>query len=216
MGGPLKERARNAKPSHQIETLPLRRTAAAAMQSANLPRLRAGALMSWSVSDAIAFAQAAPAQAVEPINIAAERAKPPLVLVACCATKRPRRALAADLYVSDLFRKSRAYAEQLGPWRVLSARHHLVRPDQTLAPYNQRLDMMTPAERRSWAALVANLIRVQGFAGRRIVMLAGDLYRRDLIPHLTALDCEVSVPMIGLGIGHQKQWLAQQLEGVAA
>lgn len=38
-------------------------------------------------------------------------------LVACARQKRDAAAPAADLYVSDLFRKARAYAEAAGgPW----------------------------------------------------------------------------------------------------
>lgn len=167
----------------------------------------------FSICDAIAFARAAPAIAEPPLDIDAARALAPLTLVACSAGKARRECAAADLYTSDLFRKSRAYAEQLGgPWRILSAAHHLVKPDARLRPYDRRLDQLTPADRRQWASLVANLVRVQGFAGRRVVMLAGDLYRRDLTPLLEALDCAVEAPMAGLGIGLQKQWLARALD----
>lgn len=171
----------------------------------------------FSISAAIAFAQAAPAIDEPALDIAAARALPALALVACSAGKARREAAAADLYTSDLFRKSRAYAEQLGgPWRILSAAHHLVRPETRLRPYDRRLDQLTPADRRQWASLVANLVRVQGFSGRRVVMLAGDLYRRDLTPLLEALGCAVEAPMAGLGIGRQKQWLARAIApGVA-
>lgn len=167
-----------------------------------------------SVSAMIAFAREcgdeAPAAA---IDLAAQRAAPPLVLVACCAGKQARRAPARDLYTSDLFKRSRAYAEALGgDWRILSARHHLLRPEQVIAPYDDRLDARPPRDRRLWAIITANAVRLEGGAGRRIVMLAGEAYRAELAPMLEDLGCVVEVPMRGLGIGHQRQWLARAVE----
>lgn len=136
---------------------------------------------------------------------------PPLYLVACVSKKLDRRAPAADLYRSDWFRKARSYVEEIGaPWYVLSAAHGLVEPTKRLAPYDATLRDPTAAERRLWGEkTVRQLRRAIGprYAGP-IVFLAGRLYRE---PLLAFAGERAAVPMLGMGIGQQKAWLAAQI-----
>ncbi|MEZ5645025.1 MAG: hypothetical protein R3E99_07720 [Burkholderiaceae bacterium] len=77
-------------------------------------------------------------------------------LVSCVSQKGERACEARDLYVSDLFRKARRYAEASGClWFVLSAEHGLVAPGQVIAPYERTLNTMKVADRRLWAERVA-------------------------------------------------------------
>lgn len=138
----------------------------------------------------------------------------PVALVACSAGKLGRRAPASALYTSDLFAKSRAYAEQLGgPWFILSAQYGALRPSTLVSPYNLKLDELAPVDRAAWARRVFDELVREGIAGRRVVMLAGELYRRDLAPLLASIGCTIETPLAGLGIGYQKQWLARAVEG---
>lgn len=139
-----------------------------------------------------------------------ETTVPPIVLVACSATKERVRCPARLLYRSPLFALARQYAERLGgPWFVLSALHGLVEPEAPLDPYNRTLADLDPVGRQSWAHRVA-LELDRRFPGRgRVVVLAGALYRRDLAPRLEALGFSISVPLEGLGIGQQKKRLKE-------
>ena len=129
-----------------------------------------------------------------------------IVLVSCATTKLDRRAKAEDLYVSDLFRKSFAYARSLRPAAIfiLSAKHGLVHPEDVIEPYNQTLNTMNPAEIISWSDSVLCQLRKQtDVQDDHFIFLAGDRYRRYLTPRL----CSVEVPMQGLRIGEQLRWL---------
>lgn len=129
----------------------------------------------------------------------------PLHLVACVAGKLPHQAPAAELYISDWFRKARAYVEQLGaPWRILSAEHGLLDPRQVVAPYDTTLARMSAAQRRAWAARVRAQLDTELGGPRPVVFLAGRLYRDELLTWPSS----AAVPMAGLGIGSQKAWLA--------
>lgn len=135
----------------------------------------------------------------------------PLFLVSCVGQKAPEPCAARDLYRSDWFRKARAYVEGLDvDWRVLSAEHGLVRPDQILAPYDRTLLTMSAPARQVWAeGVVAQLRPLDLRAG--VVFLAGERYRHPLLLNWLAWAAgPVSVPMAGLGIGQQKAWLARE------
>ena len=138
-----------------------------------------------------------------------------VTLVACAATKLDRPAPARELYRSDLFAKSSTYAQRLGEWYILSAAHGLVHPDTVLEPYNVTLDDMTRDERMVWGCRVAWRLPMFNIQADRCVVLAGRAYRDPIMAALRRRFAEVVIPLEGLGIGHQKQRLAQ-LAQVAA
>jgi hypothetical protein len=122
-----------------------------------------------------------------------------VVLVACCGPKLPYAAPAKELYQSDLFRKSRAYAEQHGEgWLILSAEHGVVHPEATLAPYDKTLKTMPANERRAWA----DKVRAQLDTSDRYTVLAGNDYCGWMNDEF-----DTARPMEGLGIGQQLAWL---------
>jgi hypothetical protein len=62
------------------------------------------------------------------------------ILLGCVKSKLGHRAHAKDLYVSPLWQGRRRYAEASGqPWQILSAKHGLLDPEQTIAPYDVAL-----------------------------------------------------------------------------
>ena len=130
----------------------------------------------------------------------------PLVLVACCGPKLAHRVPAQDLYTSDLFRKSRAYAEQFGyAWYILSVKHGIVPPNEVIDPYDETLARKSAHERSSWNKMVLN--QWQGGTGHPVVVLAGKDYRG----WIARAHGTFSVPMEGMGIGRQKAWLKARL-----
>lgn len=131
-------------------------------------------------------------------------------LVSCVSQKRNHACEARDLYVSDLFRKARRFAEASGcQWFILSAEHGLVTPNQVIAPYERTLNTMGVADRRAWAGWVAAQLTEAVPDLSRAVFLAGQRYREFLTRHLEGNGVEVSVPMVGLRIGEQLSWLGR-------
>lgn len=137
-----------------------------------------------------------------------------LYLVACVGNKLPQQAPAKDLYVSDWFRKARAYVEKMGhPWFILSAKHGLIHPEEEIMPYDCTLNKMNVTERKKWAEKVLRQLEPHLAEFSSIVFLAGVKYRDNLERILkTERGIEVCVPMRGMGIGKQLSWLKQQLE----
>lgn len=144
---------------------------------------------------------------------------PLMVLIACSASKLSHAAPARDLYASDLFRKSLAWAESLQDEGgkaifVLSAKHGLVPLDRVIEPYDVALVNMTAPKRRVWAHAAWQHLSHHISEGTDIVFLAGRLYRDDLVARMLSNGVapeRIKVPLEGLGIGQQKRWLAQRL-----
>jgi hypothetical protein len=132
-----------------------------------------------------------------------------VLLVSCVKDKLKHPAPAQDLYVSDLFRKERAYAERSGvPWFILSAEHGLVAPEQVLAPYNMRLSQTSVDYRRAWGArVVESLVAVAGpLAGKTVEVHAGAAYVDPIRDLLQAQGAVVAEPLKGLPFGNRLAW----------
>ncbi len=134
-----------------------------------------------------------------------------IVLLSCVKSKRIHSCKAADMYTSALFQKMMAYAQSLSPKSIfiLSAKYGLLSTDTIIDPYEQTLKNMTKVEKRLWAQDVLSELRKHcDLDTDTFVFLAGMPYRENLTSHLKHYE----VPMKGLGIGLQLQWLKRQLQ----
>ena len=148
-------------------------------------------------------------QTLPPSIAASTRSSVDLLLVTCVKTKLDHPAPAKDLYISDGFRKQRAYAERLGvPWYILSAEHGLVASDEWLAPYDRYLPDTPRSYREAWGRwVVARLELLEGsLAGRTVEIHASSEYVARVRAHLVERDAEVLEPLAGLTKGHRLRW----------
>lgn len=133
-----------------------------------------------------------------------------IVLISCVKRKAKGTARCEDLYTSDLFRKSLAYARKLGPDAIyiLSAKYGLVDLAQELESYDETLKTMSVGQIRAWSERVLEqLRRVARLEQDHFTFLAAEKYRRFLLPHLPHHE----IPMEGLGIGCQLRYLKERL-----
>lgn len=132
-----------------------------------------------------------------------------IILISCVSKKLPTVAKAKDLYVSTLFRLNMQYALKLQPDTIyiLSAMHGLLSVDDLVEPYDLTLNTMSSRQVKAWADKVMGQISACADPKTdHFVFLAGDKYRKFLLPHLTSYE----VPMQGLTIGRQLQFLSEQ------
>jgi len=139
------------------------------------------------------------------------------ILVSCAATKRRDACEAEKLYTSPLFEKASIFAAQKaralnGRWWILSARYGLLDPKAVIESYDETLNRMSIDERKRWATSVFKMMHEHDCVKpeNSIIMLAGQRYREFLAPMLRQAGIEVSVPLAGLSIGRQLQWLSAQ------
>ena len=139
-----------------------------------------------------------------------------LVLVGCVKSKCDAPSAAKDLYDSPLWRSRRAYAERFGTdWYILSAKHGLVAPEKTIAPYDLALTDLRAAERRTWSQKILDNLAatVPELRGSTIEIHAGKAYAEfGLEDGLDNLGAKVRRPLAHIsGIGAQIAWYAEQL-----
>lgn len=149
---------------------------------------------------------------------AADEVEGPIRLVGCVKTKRSEPAPAQDLYISDLFKKRRAYVQSLGGrWFILSAQHGLVAPDDVLDPYDMALKEQAAQYRAHWGRQVveALLERLGPLEGRQFEVHAGAAYVDALRQPLTAAGGRLLLPLAGLGQGQQLSWYLQRSAAAA-
>lgn len=132
-----------------------------------------------------------------------------MVLIACASKKITHTARAEDLYISPLFVGNLRYAKSLAPDAIfiLSAKYGLLDLDKEIEPYNVTLKDMSTVQVRAWAnGVLEQLGRRADLQHDHFVFLAGDIYRKFLVPHLGSYE----VPLAGMRIGEQLQFLAAQ------
>lgn len=131
-----------------------------------------------------------------------------IVLISCVSKKLEYKSIARNLYISPLFRKNLKYAKTLHPNNIyiLSAKYGLVNLDKEIEPYDKTLNKMRSHEIKEWATLVlSQLTEVSDLQNDEFIFLAGINYRKFLIPQIR----NYKVPMEGLRIGRQLQWLSK-------
>jgi len=133
-----------------------------------------------------------------------------ICLIACVSLKDTRKMRAGDIYLSPLFKKARGFASNnFDRWYILSAKHGLITPDMVIEPYEKTLNTMSRQERHNWAENVFGELKKHTKAVDEITFIAGLRYRQDLTPFLLKRGNKICVPMEGMGIGKQLQWLTK-------
>lgn len=138
-----------------------------------------------------------------------------LVLVGCGKTKLARSAPAKDLYVSPLFQKARAYAENHGDaWAVLSAKHFVLMPDDMIEPYDLALADLDKDRLRQWQIHVNFTLRTKWpQEDWRYVALVGGPYK---IGFQWPSRLPAEFPLDGFAIGERLRFLNESLRSEAA
>ena len=131
-------------------------------------------------------------------------------LVSCVKKKQCCPAPAKELYLSDLFKKSRRLVEATKcPWFILSAKHGLLHPDKVICPYDETLNKMPQEKRKAWAEKVKAQMDENLLHAEAVVILAGERYYEFLMGYLEERFSSTNVknPMKGMLIGKRLSWL---------
>jgi len=119
---------------------------------------------------------------------------------------------ASELYISNLFKKSMAYAKSLKPTKIfiLSAKHGLLELDDPISTYDETLNSKKSDERKKWANKVIQKLTIKTDLNKdEFIFLAGMKYRQYLLPHIK----RHKIPMLGISLFEQPKWLQENTHG---
>jgi hypothetical protein len=98
-------------------------------------------------------------------------------IISCTAHKRDARIPAENLYSSDLFYKSRRFAQaNFDSWLILSAKHGLIKPDQVIEPYDCNLSSLSASERAKLSKRVSRQASLLSLQEKRTTSICGEDY----------------------------------------
>lgn len=136
-----------------------------------------------------------------------------IALISCTKLKQNYRCEAQEMYKpSQLFSKILRYIkiQNYDKWFILSAKYELLKPNEIIEPYNISLNNMNKKEKIHWSNNVfKQLIK---YKPDLIDFYAGENYRKYLIPLIEDENIIYYIPLKGLGIGKQMQWLNNRME----
>jgi hypothetical protein len=133
-----------------------------------------------------------------------------IVLISCVSKKQKTQSKAKDLYISPLFKKNLQYAKSLNPDKIyiLSAKYGLINLDTKIDPYDQTLNKMSQNQIKDWSNSILNeLKKSSNINTDEFIFLAGIKYRKYILPFIK----NYKIPMQGLSIGKQLQWLSKEV-----
>lgn len=90
---------------------------------------------------------------------------------------------------------------------ILSAKHGILHPTQIIEPYDQSLYHLSALERRQWSEVVVKQLIAIAPPPAELIILAGKRYREGIVKPLQNAGYNITIPLQGLGIGKQLQWL---------
>jgi hypothetical protein len=148
-----------------------------------------------------------------------------IVLIACVSKKGKVKTKAKDLYTSQLFKYSLAYAYSLNPDKIyiLSALHHLLDLEVEIEPYNvtlsnipkskrkQGLKVLNPEEKIKWGKKVIEMLSGQtDLQNDQFIILAGQEYIKPIKPYIKNIEDRLQ----GLGIGKRVSFLKNNYNAI--
>jgi cytoplasmic iron level regulating protein YaaA (DUF328/UPF0246 family) len=134
-----------------------------------------------------------------------------VTLISCVSKKLNFKSEAQDLYQSPLFKKNLAYAKKINSDEIyiLSAKYGLLKLNDKIEPYDKTLNKMSVSEKKKWSNEVyQELQKSEVINNTNFIFLAGENYRKYLVEKLAYYE----VPMKGLQIGKQLQFLTEKLK----
>lgn len=111
---------------------------------------------------------------------------PKIALISCTSSKKSYTCKASELYSeSPRFRLAYQFAEIVADKIfILSAKYGLVPEDRVIEPYNESLKNKNTEQRREWSVnVLSELNRVTDLEQDDYIVLAGEIYIENLLPH---------------------------------
>lgn len=134
-----------------------------------------------------------------------------IIFLSCVKNKMDTPCIARDMYISDLFKKSLSYAEQLSESAtiyILSAKYGLLELNQQIEPYELTLNTMNKKQRKEWADKVLMQCKEKDISfDEEAIFLCGEKYREFLMNEFK----NSKAPLKHMGIGEQLAFYKKEI-----
>lgn len=131
-----------------------------------------------------------------------------IALLSCVSKKCDFRCEAKNMYKSPLFIKSYNYVKSLkvDDIYILSAKYGLLECTDIIEPYDITLKTFDRQELLNWTSMVVSSLKQKtSLMEDNFIILAGDIYCRNLLTHIK----NYTLPLKGLSIGKRLKWLKE-------
>ena len=138
--------------------------------------------------------------------------KKTIVLIPCSKKKQKIKVKAKDLYASSLFKKGKRYAELRKPDAIyiLSDKYHLLGLEDKVEYYDISIKDMSSEEKKAWGEeVIAKLKQVADLKNDKFIILAGENYLKQILPHISSETIEL--PLKGQKRGVRLRTLNEEI-----
>lgn len=130
-----------------------------------------------------------------------------IAFISCVKTKKNHKCKAGDLYISDLFKKSKEYClKKYDKVYILSAKYGLLDLNEEIEPYELTLNNMSISEQKKWAYKVYKQIESKIGLEYEFYFFCGKNYRKYLLPKLKGKEL-----LKNLSFGNQLKFYKQNI-----
>ena len=135
-----------------------------------------------------------------------------IVLISCSSEKESTATTAEQLYTSSLFKKSLACAKKLNPDAIyiLSDKYYLLKLEDKVEYYDISIKDMSSQEKKAWGEeVIAKLKQVADLKNDKFIILAGENYLKQILPHISSENIEL--PLKGQKRGVRLRTLNEEI-----
>lgn len=136
-----------------------------------------------------------------------------VAVINCGAEKQYKKCKAKDLYTGSLFVASRKFAQSnYSQYCILSAKYHVLMPDDIVKPYDMFLGNFTKQQKQEWWQETAKQLMVKFSTGTKFDFYVGQDYVEGILPILDSNNIQYECFLNHLGMGYKIQWFQQHIK----
>lgn len=134
-----------------------------------------------------------------------------VAVINCGADKQYKKCKAKDLYTGSLFVASRKYVESVygNNYCILSAKYHVLMPDDIIEPYDMFLGNFKKQEKEEWWKISVDQLLNKFPENTVYHFYAGQDYIKGILPILQDAGRKYECYLNNLGMGYKIQWFQQ-------
>ena len=130
-----------------------------------------------------------------------------VAVINCGSAKQNKPCKAKDLYIGSLFVASRQFCESnYDNWCILSAKYHVVMPNEIIAPYDMFLTNFSKKEKQEWSKITAEQLLSKFPKDAKFDFYVSQSYIQDTLPYLDKENRIYNTFLNDLGMGYKIQW----------